>query len=160
MSARPEHNRLREYFARLLSQESLLDQAREHYLELLARSPQDGDVLFALALIAMEQEQDDVAVDHLANMIKLGRREGEAHYFLGSIAERREDSALAIQEYNQVKGDYFIAAQGRIAALMVVNDELTEARTYLEIARAEFPDMRIQLVLVEAQLLTDHAEIE
>ncbi len=157
VSARPEHKRLREYFARLLSQESLLDQAREQYLELLARSPQDGDVLFALALIAMEQEQDDVAVDHLANMIKLGRREGEAHYFLGSIAERREDSALAIQEYNQVKGDYFIAAQGRIAALMVVNDELTEARTYLEIARAEFPDMRIQLVLVEAQLLTDHA---
>jgi Flp pilus assembly protein TadD len=42
---------------------------------------------------------------------------------------------------------------------MVVNDELTEARTYLEIARAEFPDMRIQLVLVEAQLLTDHAEL-
>lgn len=159
VNAKPDHRGLREFFARTLSGTSdHLDEAREQYEELLARSPQDGDVLFALALIAMEQEQDDVAVDYLDKMVKWDRRAGEAHYFLGSIAEERENTELAIEEYNQVGTGYFIAARGRIAELMIADDDLTEARTYLETARAEFPARRIQLVLVEAQLLTDHAD--
>jgi tetratricopeptide (TPR) repeat protein len=159
VDVQPDHKRLREFFARLLSEEADLDQAKEQYEELLARSPQDGDMLFALALIAMEQEQDDVASDHLRNMVRWNRRAGEAHFFLGSIAEKSEDSTLAIKEYRQVGPRYFAAAQGRIAELMLQQDDLPTARTYLETARAESPDMRTDLVLVEAQLLTEHADL-
>lgn len=159
VNERPEHKRLRELFARLLFEESDLDQAREQYEELLHRSPRDGDILFALALIAMEQELDDSAVDYFNRMIRWDRRAGEAHFYLGSIAEKRENPQLAIEEYKQVGTGYeFIPAQGRITVLMAEDNRLAEARTYLETVRGEYPAMRVQLILVEAQLLSDHTD--
>jgi len=159
VDAQPEHKRLREFFARLLFEEADLDQAREQYEALLARSPKDGDMLFALALISMEQEQDDVAIDYLQRMVRWDLRAGEAHFYLGSMAEKKGNSELAIEEYRQVGTGYeFIPAQGRIAELMVKDSKLLEARAHLETVRADFPSMRTQLILVEAQLLTDHDE--
>ena len=104
--AQPDNRALREFFARVLFEESDLDRAREQYEELLALSPKDSSILFALALIAMEQEQDDVAGDYFRRMVKLERRAGEAHYYLGTIAEENGNTEIALEEYGQVSTGY------------------------------------------------------
>ena len=153
----PDNRRLRLIFARFLFEANHLNAAKIHYQWVLDRSPNDGDVLFALALIAMEQKEDESAKKHLNEMVRLNRRASEAHFYLGSIAEKDKDYSLAIREYRQVGLGYeFIPAQARVAAMMIDQGRLKEAREYLETIRAEHPGRYQQLIMVEAQLLSEH----
>ena len=152
----PDNRRLRLILARLLFEQEDLEAARIQYQRVLEKSPNDGDVLFALALIALEQKDDASAKRNFERMIRWNRREGEAHYYLGGIAERESDTITALREYRQVGNGYeFIPAQARIAALLVNDGKWSEAREHLERKRAERPDRRQQLIMIEGQLLAD-----
>ena len=152
----PDNRRLRLILARLLFEQRDLPAAQEQYLLVLEKSPNDGEVLFALALIALEQKSDDEAQRYFERMVRWDRRAGEAHYYLGSIFERKSDAEAAIREYKQVGDGYeFIPAQARIASLLVNEGRWEEAREYLDRMRAQRPDHRQQLIMIEAQLLTE-----
>ncbi len=152
----PENRRLRLILARLLFEQEDLEAARVQYQLTLEKSPNDGDVLFALALIALEQKNDVEAKRHFERMVRWNRRAGEAHYYLGGIAERASDTTTALREYGQVGDGYeFIPAQARIAALLVNDGRWDEAREHLSRMRADRPARRQQLVMIEAQLLTE-----
>ncbi len=152
----PDNRRLRLIYARFLFEAEKLNAARVQYEWVLDKSPNDGDILFALALIAMEQKKDDAARKYLNDMVRWNRRAGEAHFYLGSIAEKAKDFPRAIREYKQVGNGYeFIPAQARIAAMLVDQGRLQEARDYLERMRAENPARYQQLIMAEAQLLSE-----
>jgi len=154
----PENRRLRLIYARFLFETDDLDGSRAQYELVLKDAPSDGDVLFALALIAFEQKDDVEAERHLLEMVRWSRRVGEAHFYLGSIAERRNDLAQAIREYKQVGTGYeFLPAQSRIASIMIEQGRVQEARDYLARLRAEEPERRDQLIMVEAQLLSERS---
>jgi tetratricopeptide (TPR) repeat protein len=154
----PENRRLRLFYARFLFETDDLDGSRAQYELVLKDAPSDGDVLFALALIAFEQKDDVEAERHLLEMVRWSRRVGEAHFYLGSIAERRNDLAQAIREYKQVGTGYeFLPAQSRIASIMIEQGRVQEARDYLARLRAEEPERRDQLIMVEAQLLSERS---
>jgi tetratricopeptide (TPR) repeat protein len=125
-------------------------------MSVLEKSPNDGDVLFALALIALEQKNDPEARRYLERMVRWNRRVGEAHYYLGGIAEREGDTASALQEYRQVGNGYeFIPAQARIATLLVNDGRWEEASEHLERLRIQLPERRQQLIILEARLLAE-----
>ncbi|MCZ6501424.1 MAG: tetratricopeptide repeat protein [Gammaproteobacteria bacterium] len=152
----PDNRRLRLIYARFLFETDRLNAARTQYEWVLDRSPSDGDVLFALALIAMEQKKDESAKKYLNQMIRWNRRASEAHFYLGSIAEKDKDYPIAIREYKQVGNGYeFLPAQARIGSMMIDQGRLKEARDYLERIRAENPGRYRQLIMVEAQLLSE-----
>lgn len=151
-----ENRRLRLIYARMLFEAERLEDAMAQYKIVHEQSPSDGDILFALALISMELERDQEAKDYFEQMVRWNRRAGEAHFYLGSIAEKSNDVPAALREYKQVGTGYeFLPAQSRIAALMMEQGRLNEARTYLETQRAQHPDRFNQLIMVEAQLLSD-----
>ncbi|MCB1692998.1 MAG: tetratricopeptide repeat protein [Pseudomonadales bacterium] len=151
-----ENRRLRLIYARLLFESDKLDEAAEQYEIVHKQAPSDGDILFALALIAMEQGNDASARGYLDQMVRWNRRAGEAHFYLGSIAEKNGDASTALREYKQVGNGYeFLPAQSRIASLMLEEGKVDEARGYLESARAEHPERYDELVMVEAQLLSE-----
>ncbi|MGV0034415.1 MAG: tetratricopeptide repeat protein [Candidatus Azotimanducaceae bacterium WSBS_2022_MAG_OTU7] len=150
------NRRLQLILARMLFEQGDLEAAKVQYSNALSASPNDGDVLFALALIALEQGADLQAQEHLARMVRWNQRSGEAHYYLGGIAERRSDTAAALQEYGQAGEGYeFIPAQARIVSLLANEGRLEEARARLSNLRAQKPEHRQQLILIEAQLLED-----
>lgn len=156
LDALPENRRLRLIYARALFEVDRLDDARSQYELVLEQSPSDGDILFALALIAMEQGRDDEAKTYLERMVRWDRRAGEAHFYLGSIAERNGDVEVALREYKQAGDGYeFLPAQSRIAELLVEQGRVEEARTWLETRRGEYPSRYDQLLMVEAQLLSE-----
>ena len=156
-----DSRRLRLIFARLLFETRQLDKAREQYEFVLKQAPNDGDVLLALAFIAMEQSNDTVAIGYLKQMIRWNRRVGEAHFYLGSIAEKNKDVPKAIREYRQVgRGYEFLPAQSRIANLMVTQGRISEMRTYLANMRADNPERANQLVMIEARLLSDRGMLK
>lgn len=156
VTRQPENRRLRLILGRMLFERNELTAAREEYLQALETAPNDGDVLFALALIALQQENDAEAKRYFERMVRWNRRAGEAHYYLGGIAERASDAATALKEYRQVGTGYeYLPAQARIAALLVDDGQLEEARAHLNRARTNHPEHHMQLVMIEAQLLSD-----
>jgi tetratricopeptide (TPR) repeat protein len=157
-----DSRRLRIMYARQLFDADRRQDAKLQYQVLLSDDPEDGEVVFALALLAMSEEDDSTARRYLNRMIRLNTREDEAYYYLGSLAEKDGNTILAIREYGKVKRGYnFISAQARIAGLISGQEGLAEARTFLGQSRMANPSARGQLVLLEAQLLSDaKAEVE
>jgi tetratricopeptide (TPR) repeat protein len=154
-----ENRRLRLIYARMLFEAERLDEARAQYEVVHKQSPSDGDILFALALIAMEQNADVAAKGYLEQMIRWNRRIGEAHFYLGSIAEKNNEIPKAIKHYRQAGDGYeYLPAQSRIAGLMVDQGKVEEARTYLETQRAQNPGRYDELVMVEAQVLSERGK--
>lgn len=157
-SRRDTLKRLRLIHARFLFENNRLDDAKVQYEAVLADVPNDGDILFALALIAMEQENDEEANDYLNKMVRWNRRVGEARYYLGSLAEKREEFDLAIREYKQVgRGYEFLPAQARIANLLLDQGRTEEMREHLGNMRADSPDRAVQITMVEAQAFADRS---
>lgn len=155
--AGPQPNRrLQLILARMLFKKGDLAAAKTQYVNALRASPNDGDVLFALALIELEQGNDSKAQEHLERMVRWNRRPGEAHFYLGGIAERRSDTAGALREYAEAgEGYQFIPAQARIASILANDGLWEEARAHLANLRIQKPEYKQRLVLIEAQLLAD-----
>ncbi len=152
----PANRRLRLVLARVLFEDGQLAEAQVQYEKVLEHSPNDGDVLFALALIAMQNEDDVQARRHFEKMVRWNRRSGEAHYYLGGLAERRADTQAALDHSRQAGDGYeYVPAQARIGSILVEDGLWDEARDQLQRARQEQPEKAQQLIMVEAQLLAD-----
>ncbi len=151
-----DKRRLRLIYARMLFEAERLVDAEQQYELVHEQAPQDGDILFALALISMEQGKDESAKGYLNQMIRWNRRVNEAHYYLGSIADKNNNIPQAIREYKMVApGREYLAAQVRISALLADQGRLNEARAHLENQRANNPDRYNRLVMIEGQLLSE-----
>ena len=151
-----DKRRLRLIYARMLFEAERLVDAEKQYEQVHQQAPNDSDILFALALISMEQGKDESAKGYLNQMIRFNRRANEAHYYLGSIADKNDKIPQAISEYKMVgPGREFLAAQVRIAALLADQDRLDDARAHLENQRANNPDRYNRLVMIEGQLLSE-----
>ena len=148
--------RLRLILARLLLDMQRLDDAKYQYEIALDSTPGDGNILLALALIAMEQQHNEDATAYLRQMLRWNRRLDEAHFYLGNLAELSDDYSAAIAEYKQVtQGFEYIPAQARIARLLIKQEKHPEMQRYMANLRSENPSNTDQLLLIEAQLLAD-----
>ncbi|MDC1084571.1 tetratricopeptide repeat protein [Pseudomonadales bacterium] len=151
-----DKRRLRLIYARMLFEAERLVDAEKQYEQVHQQAPNDSDILFALALISMEQGKDESAKGYLNQMIRFNRRANEAHYYLGSIADKNDEIPQAISEYKMVgPGREYLAAQVRIAALLADQDSLDDARAHLENQRANNPERYNRLVMIEGQLLSE-----
>mgnify|MGYP002631131146 FL=1 len=151
-----DKRRLRLIYARMLFEAERLVDAEKQYEQVHQQAPNDSDILFALALISMEQGKDESAKGYLNQMIRFNRRANEAHYYLGSIADKNDETPQAISEYKMVgPGREYLAAQVRIAALLADQDRLDDARAHLENQRANNPERYNRLVMIEGQLLSE-----
>ena len=150
------NRRLRLALAQMLFEAEALDAAKEQYNQVLQAHPDDVSVVFALALIALAQEDDETAKGHLELMVRLGSRVGEAHFYLGDIAERAGDTETAMREYRQAGTGYeFIPALARLASILADEGRWQEARDYFDRLRQRHPARSRQLTLLEASLLAE-----
>ena len=150
------NRRLRLALAQMLFKAEALDAAKEQYNQVLQAHPDDVSVVFALALIALAQEDDETAKGYLELMVRRGSRVGEAHFYLGDIAERAGDTETAMREYRQAGAGYvFIPALVRLASILADEGRWQEARGYFDWLRQRHPDRGRQLTLLEASLLAE-----
>jgi len=150
----PDASRLRLQYARLLTVTDM-DAARGQFEILLEQSPQDGDLLFSLALISREVGDPEAARAYLRQAIALGQRTDEAYYYLGRLAEEEKEPEQAITSYMQVgMGPEYLAANSRIGQILVEQGDLSRCNTWFNQQRAKFPQLREQLYGLEADILS------
>jgi len=157
LDSQEDNRRTRLIYARLLFESDRLEDARQQYELVLKQTPKDGDILLALALIALEQNHVRVAQDYLAQMVRWDQRVGEAHFYLGNVAEQENDWVTALREYKLAGGGYeYLPAQARIASILIDQQRTSEALKHLAKQRRDHPEHFQPLIMIEVQLLGEY----
>jgi tetratricopeptide (TPR) repeat protein len=155
LDAFPQDQRLRLQYARLLTRTNL-KAAQEQFGILAEQSPGDSTVVFSLALIEYENNELESSATHFEQLLALGERQSDAHYYLGRIAQRKNDLDGALREFEQVKsGDSYMMALKQRLAIYLNQRDIDGARRVLKEARESNPDDSIRLTILEADLLTE-----
>ena len=155
LAINPDQPRLRLLLARLLFEAQAFSDARVQYQILHEIRPEDGEILFALAMLSIEQADFAQARLHLGRLVRTDQRVNQAQYYLGLVAEKTGDVALALREFAKVDAGYeYLSAQGRIVELISVNRSLEDARSYLAKKKRAHNGLRSQFDLIEGQLLS------
>ncbi len=152
----PDNDHLRLQYARMLVEQRQFEQAKAQFKLLLKNDPENAEILLSLGLLDIETGELDQATIHLKHLIDIGQKEDISNYYLGRIAQNREQHKIAISYYLKVhSGDYVFDAKMRIAGLFARLGRVDEGLRQLE-ALAEkqtsWP-LRVRAYLAQGEIL-------
>lgn len=157
LSSYPDAREIRLQYARALLDQKQYKPARDEFQRMADENPDNPDMAYAIALISLQLNDFKSAEIQLKQALSKGKKEQDTvQYYLGQLSEAKKNEEEAIAYYREVKdGEYLMAAQIRIAYLLSKRGQLAEARQLLQQARATDNQQRVQLVMIEAQLLRE-----
>ncbi|HEX6733446.1 MAG TPA: tetratricopeptide repeat protein [Azonexus sp.] len=149
--------------ARLLIGERRYDEARRHFDRLLKDNPENPEIIYPIAMLALQQGDTQTGRQQLEKLLKTDFADkSTVHFFLGQLDQEQKKPDAALAHYQQVTaGNQYIAARARSAQILLQQGKPEEARQLLHNTRGGSAEERTQLTLAEAQLLRDagrHAE--
>jgi len=120
------------------------------------------DALRLMAIINFHDGHLDAAWDDFHDLLASGQYRTDALYYLGRIADYRDEHDRAIRFYSEVRqGSYALPSQQRAAALMIhENDDLNGAMQQLDEFAKMSPSNAIAVLVAKAQLLASVKEYE
>ena len=141
--------------ARALVGEKRYDEARQHFNQLLQGFPDNPDVVYPVALLALQQNDLAVAETQFNHLLTLDIPDKSiAYYYLAQIAEEKGKLDEALGLYAKVEsGDQMIQARMRSAQILAGQGKLDEARKLLSEASTGSEEQSIQFAIAEAALL-------
>jgi len=153
----PKSRDVRLNYARLLVNQKSYPEARAEFQKLLEVFPDNTDVLFAVAVLSMQLEDNVAAEDYLKRLLALDYRDrNTVRFYLGQLTEEQKRYPEALGWYREVtRGEHFLPAQIRQAQVISKEGDLSGAREFLRKVDAANNQQRVQLILAEAQLLRE-----
>ncbi len=143
--------------ARLLITEKKYDEARKHFDRLTADNPNNPDVIYPLAILALQNGDLTTGRTQLEKLLKTDFPDKNTlHYFLGQIEEDDKNPPAALEHYLKVvAGEQYIPARSRGAKILHKQGKTDEALEVIKSTRAGSDQERTLLILAETQLLRD-----
>ena len=152
----PDNDHLRLQYARMLVEQRQFDQAKAQFNLLLKDDPENADILLSIGLLNIETGELDEAATHLTHLVDIGQKQDIANYYLGRIAQNREEHKIAISYYLRVKsGDYVFDSKMRIAGLFARLGRVDEGLQQLEVLaekQTSWP-LRVRAYLAQGEIL-------
>ena len=147
---------LRIFYARILTDLQRFDEARRQFEILIVQDPVNPDVLFSLGLLYLQLSRLDGAESYFVRLSETKGYDDDASYYLGRIAEEKDDLKKSGDWYRGVSGgkNYF-DAQIRIGMLLNKQNKLEEARSHLVKIRTQSDRERSLLIQAEANILAE-----
>lgn len=153
----PEAREVRLHLARALIGEKRYADAKRHFDRLLKDYPDSADVVYPVAILALQQGDVALAEAQLRRLLTLDvPNKSVAYYYLGQIAEDKKRPDEALSFYSQVgEGERYIPSQLRRAHILAEQGKLDQARALLRETKASSQDESLQLSIAEAGLLRE-----
>tara|TARA_B100001057_G_scaffold472211_1_gene535266 strand:- start:400 stop:2124 length:1725 start_codon:yes stop_codon:yes gene_type:complete len=152
----PENQELRLQYARLLGSEGNYLGARAQFFLLLERDPKNAELLSTAALLDFELEYFEEALSKFQQLIALGERLDEAHYYVGRIEMSKDRYSEAIAAFAAVgPSREFRDAKALAAQLLIDTSFASDIKTFFDNQRRAYPSAAEQLFLLEADSLRD-----
>lgn len=138
------------------------DDALSQVAQVALEQPGRMDALRLMAIINFHKEHLDAAWDDFHDLLASGQYRMDALYYLGRIADYRDETDRAIRFYSEVRqGSNAMLSQQRAAALMAhQNDKLKAALMQLDDFAKSSPSHAIGVLIAKAQLLASVDEDE
>ena len=156
MSRYPDNQELRLQYARLLGSEGNYTGAQAQFVLLLERDPENTELLSTAALLDFELEYFDEALSKFQQVIALGERLDEAHYYVGRIELANDRYPEAIAAFASVgPSREFRDAKALAAQLLIDTAFASDIKTFFDDQRRAYPSAAEQLFLLEADSLRD-----
>ncbi len=151
---KPEERALQVALGRLLVDADRLEEARQVFKKLHKAYPDEPEILFTLAMLSLQQKDWGDAERALRQLRAKGFKTDDVTFYLGQVAETQKRYKEAAEWYQAVSaGNYAEEARIRLARVLALSGELDQA---LETARRlgkDFPERRVQAILLEGELL-------
>ena len=155
ISKEPNNFELRLAYAKLLIEAQQIDNSLKQFEILDDKNPNNPDIIHALGILSMELERYRAANDYFDQLLRLDQKTGDAHYYLGLIAEKTGDVDSAFAHFMKVDGNNLADARVHIAKILARKGRLNEARELLQHLRIASPENGLKLLLIEAEILRD-----
>ena len=140
----------------MLVEQRQFDQAKAQFGLLLKDDPQNAEILLSLGLLNIETGDLEKAEVHLKHLVDIGQKEDISNYYLGRIAQNREQHKIAISYYLKVNsGDYVFDAKMRIAGLFARLGRVDEGLRQLEVLAEKQTSwaLRVRAYLAQGEIL-------
>jgi len=132
------------------------EEARQEFRAIERLAPTDPQMPYAVGLLALQLEDYAGAETAFRRALGLGHPDPGAVYMgLGQAAESAKHGDEARGWYQRVEGADRLRAQMKIATLIAKSEGLDKGRGYLQSLEPRTQEDRVQMVLIEAQLLRD-----
>lgn len=156
-----ENASLRVVLARVLVENKRYEEANTQFELLLELSPDDVEVIYPLALLALNMRHEATAERYLKRLVKLGHHADEARFYLGQLAETARRYDQAREWYQQVGGEqHGLEARIRLAVVISKQGDIDGARELLQRLRSENRDVAVRLYLAEGDVLREAGHTE
>ncbi|NTV69041.1 MAG: tetratricopeptide repeat protein [Azonexaceae bacterium] len=157
VAANPAARDARLALARLLITEKRYDEARRHFDRLIKDNPDNPDVIYPVAMLALQQGDMTTGRAQLEHLLTTDFADKSTiHFFLGQLDQEQKKTEAAAEHYRQVTaGQQYIAARSRLAQILLQQGKTNEARDLLHNTRGGTADERTQLILAESQILRE-----
>jgi tetratricopeptide (TPR) repeat protein len=152
----PDNTNLRQQYARILSHHDMA-LAQEQFAILTQQLPGNGDMLLSLGIIALERKDTETARKVFEELLDRDLHISTAHYYLGRMAEARQDLPEAIIHYLQVEiGNDFLSATTSLLDIFVRQEDLLSAQQHMNRLRLRFPNQSEALYVLHGQTLVKY----
>ncbi|KEF31143.1 MAG: tetratricopeptide repeat protein [Gammaproteobacteria bacterium] len=152
----PANRSMGTLYGRMLIGEGELQAAQDEFARLVKRFPNVPGLRLSHALVALENDQVDLAREELTNLTEQGHHTNEANYYLGRIEDEAGNPDNAIGFYRQVKeGSYYLPSLARASELRAEQGKLEEALAEIRHLRETNPAKAESFWLLEVNLLID-----
>lgn len=152
----PDNSRLRPGYARLLVAVNRYESALKQFEILLKTQPHDAELIYSAALTAMRIRSYDTAEKYLNQLLTLGKRQQEAWFHLGRLAENRKRFEQAQSWYAKIDQEgLYIDAQMGAARIQAKTGQLQAAKKRYANLRASYPEHAITIWLSESETLRE-----
>ncbi|HMV04960.1 MAG TPA: tetratricopeptide repeat protein [Accumulibacter sp.] len=157
VDAYPMARDVRLFLARALVGEKRYADAKRQFERLLIAYPNNPDVVFPVAVLALQEDDRVLAEAQLKHLVTLDIPDkSTAYYYLGQLAQdgKRPDEALS--HFRQVRtGEHVVPSVVRSAAILSSQGKIDEARRLLQDAASANPQQRVRLLIAEAAVLRE-----
>lgn len=159
-AAEPEDHELRLYLARTLVRAGRSVEALSEFRRALRNDPENPDLLYATGILTLETGNVRDARQYFLHLNEQGKRLDDARFLLGQIAEDLDQPGEALDWYERVEGDNFVAASVRRAILLGDMGRVAAARDEVRQLREEFPGEAVRSYLIEGEVLRRNKEFD
>jgi tetratricopeptide (TPR) repeat protein len=130
------------------------DDALSQVNQILLEQPYRTDALRLMAIINFRLDRLDAAKADFEDLLASGNYRMDAMYYLGRIADQRDEREDAVDYYSEVtSGDNAVIAQSRAAGILVQEGEAEEAIELLDRFAAINPNYAVDTLRTKAQVL-------
>jgi tetratricopeptide (TPR) repeat protein len=140
-------------YALLLAATGRIDEARAMLTPYASGPTVIPGAVRTLGALDLDQGDLDAANARFEDLLSTGAQAYEALYFLGNIADRRDDAERALRYYTRVTGgDYALAAQSRVARIKAEQSGLEAGLAHLDEFQRGHPQRGPDVVAARAGL--------